>query len=392
MEQDAGLKNQQQAVSKIAKVGTNLTKGIGKVGIKALKIIIKALKYLFVALGPVVSLILIASIILVMIVAGSVASNNGKTETANSISSSESAQYTIDFAKDKLGKKLSWFMDNDNTGRFFNNHWCAMFCGYVLENTNKDSFANSKFSASCGTWLNGLGNKFHTKDSNYVPKTGDLIFFGIWGGVKGGAHIGLVESVTKDKKTGQLTLTTIEGNTIQGPYPDNSMVGEHTFTLNKKVFNAGDSNNYSTWTYGFGEVDYKGKSVSGKYDKLLKSEITGVKTKLSVAEKDVLMRSLYREAGGTSFLCQVYVCSATLNLWDYSYSNKPLSSMLHTYTTFETAPTIDSVTEDQKKHVKDAVDYVLNGGRVKDIKYFRTNYYHDFGTPVTSIENVFFSK
>lgn len=112
---------------------------------------------------------------------------------------------------------------------------------------------------------------------------------------------------------------------------------------------------------------------------------------LTANEKDLLMRSLYREAGSTGFWCQVYVCSATLNLWKSEYSHLSLEGMLTNYNIYETAYTLSSVTSSEKSYVKDATEYVLNGGKVPYVKYFRTDYYHSFGTPVTSIENVYFS-
>ena len=112
---------------------------------------------------------------------------------------------------------------------------------------------------------------------------------------------------------------------------------------------------------------------------------------LTANEKDLLMRSLYREAGSTGFWCQVYVCSATLNLWKSQYSHLSLEEMLTNYNIYETAYTLSSVTSKEKSYVKDATEYVLNGGKVPNVKYFRTDYYHSFGTPVTSIENVYFS-
>ncbi len=109
-------------------------------------------------------------------------------------------------------------------------------------------------------------------------------------------------------------------------------------------------------------------------------------------EKDILLRSLYREAGSASRLCKIYVCSATLNLWKSKYSNIPLEQMLRNYNIFSTAYTLDSVTEKEKNIVKSAMNEVLAYGTVPGIKYFRTGYYHSFGTPVTNIGNVYFSK
>lgn len=318
-------------------------------------------------------------------------SNSSSSDNETSISEEDAgegtAQDTIKFAKQYVGKNLQYFLDHDNSGRFFGNHWCAMFCGYVLYNTNKDSIASKTFSASCSAWNSALNSKgkLHLKGSSYKPKAGDLVFFGSGGS----EHVGLITSSdTKNKK-----ITTIEGNSGQGPYPWGSVVT--------------DGNMYSwnySWIYGFGEVDYQAKSkkVDSKYIKAktknfkYKLEYTGTKTKLSNSEIDVLERSLYREAGGKGFECQVYVCSATLNLWQQKYSDWSLSRLLHKKDQFETADRIDSVTESQKKSVEEAADFVLNGGRVKDIKYFRTNHYHNDWvvnpTPVCHVDNVYFSK
>lgn len=322
-------------------------------------------------------------------------SNSSSSDNETSISEEDAgegtAQDTIKFAKQYVGKNLQYFLDHDNSGRFFGNHWCAMFCGYVLYNTNKDSIASKTFSASCSAWASALNSKgkLHLRGSSYNPKAGDLVFFG----PNGTNHVGMITSSDKSKKT----FTTIEGNSGQGPYPWGSVVTDGSiYSWTDSTTNGG--------IYGFGEVDYQAKSkkVDSKYIKAktknfkYKLEYTGTKTKLSNSEIDVLERSLYREAGGEGFECQVYVCSATLNLWDYSYKSWSLSRMVHTYRIFETGPKIDSVTENEKKYVKDAVNFVLNGGRVKDIKYFQMGAYHNWGngnpTPVCNVDNTYFSK
>ena len=112
---------------------------------------------------------------------------------------------------------------------------------------------------------------------------------------------------------------------------------------------------------------------------------------LSPYEKDLLARSLYREAGSTSYTCQLYVCSATINLWQSEFSHMSLAQMLTNYNIFETAYTLNSVSEWEKNSVMGVVEDVMNGGKVPNVKYFRTCYYHGFGTPVINIDNVYFS-
>lgn len=105
-------------------------------------------------------------------------------------------------------------------------------------------------------------------------------------------------------------------------------------------------------------------------------------------EEAILAKLLYCEAGSMSWKGQVYVCSAILNLRDYS--GRSIWNMAHDYNTFSVAGYVDSATPTSTQY--EVIEYVLNGGRIPDIKYFRTNYYHSFGTPVCNIENVYFSK
>lgn len=159
---------------------------------------------------------------------------------------------------------------------------------------------------------------------------------------------------------------------------------------NKKVATVDSQGNITALKKGTAEITAISKDTS----KVKKSCKVTVKTQIELTahEKDLLMRSLYREAGSTGFWCQVYVCSATLNLWKSEFSHLTLEGMLTNYNIYETAYTLSSVTSQEKAYVKDATEYVLNGGKIPDIKYFRTDYYHSFGTPVTSIENVYFSR
>lgn len=104
-------------------------------------------------------------------------------------------------------------------------------------------------------------------------------------------------------------------------------------------------------------------------------------------EKDILAKLLYCEAGGTSWDCQVYTCSAILNLSDHR--GETISEMASQEWLFSVAPWVWGSTPTQTQY--EVIDYVLSGGRVSDVKWFRTNYYHNFGSPVTTIDNVYFS-
>lgn len=107
-----------------------------------------------------------------------------------------------------------------------------------------------------------------------------------------------------------------------------------------------------------------------------------------VNEKEILAKLLYCESGSTSWDCQVYTCSAILNLSDYT--GRSISNMASDKKVFSVAPWVWSSTPTQTQYK--VIDYVLSGGRVSGVKWFRTDHYHSFGTPVKSIDNVYFSK
>ena len=102
---------------------------------------------------------------------------------------------------------------------------------------------------------------------------------------------------------------------------------------------------------------------------------------------DFLAKLLYCEAGATSWECQVYTCSAILNLCDLQ--GKSLWTLGHNQNVFSVAPWVDSAKPTQVCY--EVIDYVLNGGRVENICYFRTGAYHTFGTPVCKAGNHYFS-
>ena len=117
--------------------------------------------------------------------------------------------------------------------------------------------------------------------------------------------------------------------------------------------------------------------------------ITSAAAREALADPTFLAKLLYREAGSMGWEGQVYVCSAILNLCDYS--GKTIWSAGHNANMFSVASYVDSARPTQTQY--DVIDYVINqGGRVPEVKYFRTSHYHNFGTPMCRIENVYFSK
>lgn len=109
---------------------------------------------------------------------------------------------------------------------------------------------------------------------------------------------------------------------------------------------------------------------------------------LTDEEKEILAKLLYREAGSMSWEGQVWVCSAIINLG--KHSNKSIWEMAHNVNMFSVAPKVDSAKPKQRQW--EVIDYIQHHGTISEVKYFRTNHYHRFGTPIRRIGNVYFSK
>ena len=106
-------------------------------------------------------------------------------------------------------------------------------------------------------------------------------------------------------------------------------------------------------------------------------------------EREILAKLLFCEAGGEGWDCQVYTCSAILNLSDYR--GESISKMASNKNLFSVASYVWSTTPTQTQY--DVIDYVLSGGRISGVKWFRSDgRYHSFGTPVTEIDGQYFSK
>ena len=112
---------------------------------------------------------------------------------------------------------------------------------------------------------------------------------------------------------------------------------------------------------------------------------------LGAKEYYILAKLLYREAGSMSWEGQVWVCSAIINLGEYS--NKTIWEMAHNVNMFSVAPKVDSAKPLQKQY--EVIEYVVAGsGLIPEVKYFRTGHYHTFwgAEDMRKIGNVYFSK
>ena len=109
---------------------------------------------------------------------------------------------------------------------------------------------------------------------------------------------------------------------------------------------------------------------------------------LSESEYQILAKLLYREAGGMSWDAKLYTCSSILNMRDKT--GRSIYSLAHDVNVYSPAPYVDSAKPTEECY--QVIDYVLQGHRVPDICYFRTDYYHNFGIPVCEVDGHYFSK
>ena len=80
-----------------------------------------------------------------------------------------------------------------------------------------------------------------------------------------------------------------------------------------------------------------------------------------------------------------------INLGNYcERNNTSIWDSAHNINAFEPAPYVDDAEPTATQY--EVIYYVLNGGRIPDICWFRTGQYHDFGTPVAKVGDHYFSK
>lgn len=104
------------------------------------------------------------------------------------------------------------------------------------------------------------------------------------------------------------------------------------------------------------------------------------------SDTELLARLIYLEAGNCSEYCQWLVGSTAMNLAD---ERGGLAAVAYNYNIFNVAYKIDSCTPSALS--RSVAGRVLSGDRDYNVKAFRTNYYHGFGTPYTNVDNVYFS-
>ena len=103
-------------------------------------------------------------------------------------------------------------------------------------------------------------------------------------------------------------------------------------------------------------------------------------------EYDLLARTIYQEAGICGEYCQWLVGSTVLNLAD---ERGGIKSVVTDYNTFNVAYKLFRETPSNLSY--SVAKRLISGDRNYKVKAFRTDYYHNFGTPYTSVDNVYFS-
>lgn len=109
----------------------------------------------------------------------------------------------------------------------------------------------------------------------------------------------------------------------------------------------------------------------------------------AVVDREFLAKLLFCEAGAMTWEGKVYTCSAILNFCDVE--KRTLWEAGHDAGAFEVAPYVDYA--QPTTEIYEVVDYVLSGGRIAEICYFKSGgRYHNFGTPVCEVNGHYFSK
>ena len=103
-------------------------------------------------------------------------------------------------------------------------------------------------------------------------------------------------------------------------------------------------------------------------------------------EIDLIARTTYLESGNCGEYCQWLTASTILNLAD---NRGGVANVVYDYNTFNVAGMIDGCSPSDLSY--SVARRVASGDRDYNVMAFRASYYHSFGTPYTSADNVYFS-
>ena len=142
-----------------------------------------------------------------------------------------------------IAKSYIGYKEESNNSNIFgdwygmsNQPWCAMFVSYCMSKAGVSQDVVKKF-ASCTIGWNWFAARGETRDKNFIPQRGDIIFFD-WNPEAGNGmeHVGLVDRVENNK------IYTIEGNR-------NNQVGEFDYQVGNNSI------------YGFAVPSFTGNEV-----------------------------------------------------------------------------------------------------------------------------------
>lgn len=103
-------------------------------------------------------------------------------------------------------------------------------------------------------------------------------------------------------------------------------------------------------------------------------------------ELDLLARTIYQESGICGEYCQWLVGSTVLNLAD---ERGGIEAVVFDYDIFNVAYSLYDDTPSELSY--SVARRLMSGDRDYYVKAFRTDYFHSFGTPYTSVDNIYFS-
>lgn len=110
--------------------------------------------------------------------------------------------------------------------------WCAAFVSYAADKAGLIADGKAPKHASCLAGVNWFKERgrYREATSNYIPQSGDIIYFDWTGGRTGSMHVGIVESCNGS------SISTIEGNS-------GDQLNKQSYSLNDVVIS------------GYGEVN-----------------------------------------------------------------------------------------------------------------------------------------
>ena len=107
----------------------------------------------------------------------------------------------------------------------------------------------------------------------------------------------------------------------------------------------------------------------------------------STSNIDLLARIIYFESGNCSEYCQWLVGSTAMNLAN-EYGS--LETVAFNYDIFNVANILYTDTPSSLSY--SVATRIINGDRDINVRAFRTDYYHSFGSPYTNVDNVYFNS